>query len=105
MLIGCGGFKGSPSEHGSVEIGYSILPEYRGRNYAPEATASLIEWAFLHPGVRRIVAKTDPDNHASIRVLEKLRFPPPQRGRPPRALRFAMTGHQWQGTRDEKASA
>ena len=34
----------------------------------------MVEWALAQRGVERIVAGCDPDNAASIRVLEKLGF-------------------------------
>jgi len=74
FLIGCGGFKGPPRQDGRVEIGYSVLPQYRNRGYASEAVVALIDWAFFHPQVIRIVAETECENIPSIRVLEKLNF-------------------------------
>jgi RimJ/RimL family protein N-acetyltransferase len=76
VLIGETGFHGPPDRTGTVEIGYSIVPEYRGRGFASEATRALIEAAFADPGVspsvRRVVAECLEDNRASLRVLEKL---------------------------------
>src|SRR6185369_16373243 len=51
-LVGDGGFKGKPGqtgEAGLVEIGYSIVPEFRGRGYATEVAQALIDYAFSHP--------------------------------------------------------
>ena len=72
--IGTCGFTAKPDETGTVETGYSILPEHQRRGYAPEAVAALVEWAFSHPMVERIIAHTFPDLRASIRVLEKCGF-------------------------------
>jgi ribosomal-protein-alanine N-acetyltransferase len=55
-----------------MEIGYAIVPEYRGRGIATEAAGGLVGWAFSHPEVTAVKAETLPDGHASIRVLEKL---------------------------------
>ncbi len=67
------GFKGSPDELGRVEIGYGIDPEAGGRGYTTEAARALIEWAFMHPRCREIMAPdTRKDNPASHRVLSKL---------------------------------
>ena len=71
MLIGDIGFKGPPDGSGAVEIGYSVLPAFRGHGYATEAARALIGWAAAQPGVRRVTAECLADNHASIRVLEK----------------------------------
>jgi len=71
-LIGEAGFHGPPDRTGTVEIGYSIVPEYRDRGFASEATRALVEAAFSSPEVQRIVAECIDDNRASLRVLEKL---------------------------------
>lgn len=73
-LIGDGGFKGEPDASGTVEIGYSILPQFEKRGYATEGSKGLIEFACSHPAVRRVVAQVDPQNIGSVRVLEKLNF-------------------------------
>jgi RimJ/RimL family protein N-acetyltransferase len=72
-IVGGAGFVGRPRE-GQVELGYGIAPEARERGYATEAARGVVEWALAQPGVERVVAGCDPDNAASIRVLEKLGF-------------------------------
>ena len=72
VLAGEGGFKGPPDGSNEVEIGYALVPEYRGRGLATEAARGLVGWAFSHPGVVAVRAETLPDGHASIRVLEKV---------------------------------
>jgi len=57
-----------------VEIGYSILEDHQNRGLAPEAVGELIDWAFSHENVHRIIAQTLPDLRPSIRVLEKRGF-------------------------------
>ncbi len=73
-LVGDAGFLGGPDPQGTVEIGYSIVPAYRNRGLATEAIRALTAWALEQPGVRRVVAACEPDNTASIRVLEKAGF-------------------------------
>lgn len=51
-----------------------IAPAARGRNLAVRAMARALDAAFEQLGARRITADIDPDNHASIRVFEKLGF-------------------------------
>ncbi len=70
-LVGDIGFKGPPDARHTAEIGYSVLPAFRGHGYATEAAQALIAWGFVQPGIRRIVANCRADNAASIRVLEK----------------------------------
>jgi RimJ/RimL family protein N-acetyltransferase len=76
MLVGAGGLKGPPLADGTVEIGYSLFEEFHRQGYGTEAAGGLIEWAFSHPGVTRVVAETYPELTGSIRVMEKngLRF-------------------------------
>jgi [ribosomal protein S5]-alanine N-acetyltransferase len=70
ILIGDAGFKGG-AERGVVELGYSILPEYRNQGYASEAVGLLTQWALTQEGVDTVVARCSTDNLASIRVLQK----------------------------------
>jgi RimJ/RimL family protein N-acetyltransferase len=71
QVMGICGFKGKPDEAGSVEIGYSILSQFRVRGYATEAVARLVVWAFSHQNVAEVTAETLPYLKQSIRVLEK----------------------------------
>jgi RimJ/RimL family protein N-acetyltransferase len=73
ILIASGGFKGPPQD-GTVEIGYSVLPQYQGHGYAAEMVRALIDWAFAQPGVLRIVAETTEENVASMRLLKRQGF-------------------------------
>lgn len=72
VLIGPGGYKGRPDEEGAVEIGYAIVPEYRGRGLATEAARGLIDHAFAHEHVESVDAHTLAEHNASMRVLEKV---------------------------------
>ncbi len=72
VLIGETGFHGPPDESGAVEVGYSIVPDYRGQGFAFEATRALVERALARPDIRRITAACLDDNVASLKVLEKL---------------------------------
>ncbi len=73
-VVGICGFKGRPKRDGIIEIGYSMLHQYRRQGYASEAVGSLVLWAFGQSGVRRVIAQTFPDLTASIRVMEKNGF-------------------------------
>ena len=73
-IVGGGGFKGQPSDDGTVEIGYETRPAYRRRGYASEAVAALVTWARAQPRVRRVFAETRPDNAGSIGVLKATGF-------------------------------
>ena len=73
-LVGLGGYKGSPSNEGMVEIGYAIAPAFRGRGLATAAVQQMIAQAFRDPLVRIIDAHTLGQVNASTRVLEKSGF-------------------------------
>jgi RimJ/RimL family protein N-acetyltransferase len=89
VLCGSVGFKGPPDEMGMVEIGYSLLPDYRGAGLASEMVAGLIGWARSH-SVAVIEAETTPDNLASVRVLERNGFEPVGEGIEPGFVRFRL---------------
>ncbi len=73
VLVASGGFMGPPQE-GSVDIGYSVLPQFQGQGYATEMVGGLVRWALGQPGVARVVAETEWANPASVRVLDKVGF-------------------------------
>ena len=73
-LVGAGGYFGPPDELGTVEIGYSVLPEWQRRGYASEIVRILVENAFRFSNVNRIVARTTEENVASTRVLARCGF-------------------------------
>jgi RimJ/RimL family protein N-acetyltransferase len=53
-----------------VDVGFAMLPAYRGSGYALEATRAVLHHGRSAFALRRIVAITIPDNRGSIRVLE-----------------------------------
>jgi RimJ/RimL family protein N-acetyltransferase len=55
-----------------VDIGYALLPQFRGSGYAHEAAAAVLRLARDEVGLPRIAAITNTDNARSIRVLDKL---------------------------------
>ena len=73
ILVASGGFKGPPLD-GTVEIGYSVLPQYQGRGYATEMVRGLVVWAMAQTGVARVSAETEWANPASVRVLLRAGF-------------------------------
>ena len=55
-LVGIGGFFGPPDDSGTVELGFAVLPVFRGRGHATEMVRTLADHALAQPGVERIVA-------------------------------------------------
>ena len=74
IVVGDVGFLGPPGGDGVVEIGYSVVPDRRGRGYAAEAARAMAKWALAQDGVRAVAAGCAPDNAASIRTLERAGF-------------------------------
>jgi RimJ/RimL family protein N-acetyltransferase len=56
-----------------TEIGYILFRAHWGKGIVTEAVAALIDLLFAE-GQRRVFADTDPDNKASIAVLQRLGF-------------------------------
>jgi len=72
-LIAAAGYFGPPSQ-GSVEIGFSVIPEARGHGYATEIAQALVANAFDQPGVQVVNARTADSNIPSTRVLLRCGF-------------------------------
>ena len=89
-LIGGIGFKGKPSEDGTIEIGYSIMETHHRNGYASEAVAALVNWAFSQENVFRVIAETFPDLIPSQKVLEKSGFRFIGEGSEPGIIRFEL---------------
>jgi len=90
-LVGSGGFFGPP-EGGAVEIGYSVIPEARGRGFATEIVKALVRHAFATGAVREVRARTEPSNPASSRVLLKGGFERDGRDPETGADRYRLAG-------------
>jgi RimJ/RimL family protein N-acetyltransferase len=55
-----------------VDIGYSFLERFWGRGFAYEAAVAVMNYGREVCRLPRIVAITSPENHSSIKLLEKL---------------------------------
>lgn len=53
-----------------MEIGYSILPQYRGRGYASEAAKKCRNYAFMHAYSDQLHSIIHIENQGSIKVAE-----------------------------------
>jgi RimJ/RimL family protein N-acetyltransferase len=73
-LVGSVGYKGPPAD-GVVEIGYSVVPSWRRRGLATEASQALIDAAWER-GARMVIAHTLAHLEPSLGVLRKLGFEP-----------------------------
>lgn len=67
-------FKGLPNEQGEIEIGYGTYTDFRGKGYMTEAIGAVVQWAFIQPGIKSIIAETDNFNSASHKTLARNGF-------------------------------
>jgi RimJ/RimL family protein N-acetyltransferase len=55
-----------------VDLGFAFLPGYEGKGYGYEVAAPLLTYAQNQLHLNRITAFCNPENQASIRLIEKL---------------------------------
>lgn len=55
-----------------TEIFYGLSAEYWGQGYATEAAQAVLDYAFDVIGLKELVGVANPDNIASVRILEKI---------------------------------
>lgn len=72
-LLGSGGFVAPPADR-TVEIGYEIAPEFRGRGFGAAAARALVERAVAAGEVDHVLAHTLPGPNPSTGVLVSLGF-------------------------------
>lgn len=59
-------------ETGETEIGYAVAKDFWGKGFAAEAARRFLEYAFAELDADKVVAVAQPENAASIRVMEKI---------------------------------
>ncbi len=57
---------------GEVDLGYRLLKKHWNKGYASEAAIACLDFGFNTLNLKRIIARADRDNIASIRVMEKI---------------------------------
>lgn len=74
-FIGFCGLNAEPVEGvEEVEIGYRLGRAFWGRGLATEAAKATLEYAFDALGIDSVIAIVEPENIASVNVIEKLGF-------------------------------
>jgi len=73
-LIGDFGFHFPEHSPCQVELGITLARPYQGKGYATEAMTTALEYCFLTLKKHRVFASVDPENRASIALLERLGF-------------------------------
>ena len=72
-FIGFSGIKYLP-EYNLVDIGFRFIKEYWGTGIATESGKASLKFAFTNLKLKKVYGFVLPENKASIRVLEKLKF-------------------------------
>lgn len=62
----------NPTGEGEAEIIYGFRKRCWGKGLASEAAGAVLEFGFRRCGLRRVIATIAPENHASVRIAEKL---------------------------------
>lgn len=78
-LVGEAGFQDrqrdlNPRLDGTLEAGWTFLPQAHGKGIASEALAAMLAWADANFPDRLITCIIDPGNTASLRLAEKFDF-------------------------------
>lgn len=73
-MMGYAGFIHRDKKHFRAETGYVLSPGYWGKGFVTEAMRAVLEYGFNHMDLHSVTASVNPDNAASIRVLERLKF-------------------------------
>ena len=73
-IIGAIGFNAINKNFNRGELGYWLAKKYRNEGIMTEAVRLVVKYAFTHMKLKRIHVFVEPDNIASIKVLEKCGF-------------------------------
>jgi RimJ/RimL family protein N-acetyltransferase len=60
------------AENSTGEIGYVLAPAHQGHGYATETARELLRLGFEDAALHRIIARCEPRNEPSFRVMERL---------------------------------
>jgi ribosomal-protein-alanine N-acetyltransferase len=71
-LIGNCGLRQDSPDARQADLGYELDPAYWGHGYATEAARALLRFGFEERGLHRIWASCLAENHASVRILERI---------------------------------
>jgi len=73
-LVGTIGFWRMEKEHYRAEIGYIIHPSCQGKGLMTEAMIAVLNYGFKTMKLHSVLANVNPENAASIRLLERNNF-------------------------------
>lgn len=72
QFIGWCGLK--KHQEGYIDLGYRFFENFWGKGYATESAFACIKYAKNKLKIKSLIGRVDPENKASIKVLEKLGF-------------------------------
>ncbi|HET9825250.1 MAG TPA: GNAT family N-acetyltransferase [Chitinophagaceae bacterium] len=73
-LIGTISFWNVKKEHHRAEIGYALHPLFQGKGLMQEAMTPVLDYGFKQMKLHSVEANVNPNNVASIKLLEKNNF-------------------------------
>lgn len=74
QLIGACGIYEIDHHNRNADIGYWLLPDYWHQGIMQSCLHSILDYGFHQLGLHRIEAEVEPDNIASIKLIQKLGF-------------------------------
>jgi len=74
QLVGDCGLKVHRQDTQQAEIGFTLSRDFQSKGLASEAVCCLLDYAFIHLGLHRIIAITDCRNARCVALLERLRL-------------------------------
>lgn len=72
-ILGWCGIKYHPDKD-ETDLGYRLMRRYWGQGYATESATVALTDGFQRLGLDSVIANVHPDNHGSLRVVDKLGF-------------------------------
>jgi RimJ/RimL family protein N-acetyltransferase len=94
-LVGDCGVHAPLDEHDTVELGLTLSSDAQGKGYAYEVLAALIDFCFATLHVRRIIARTHPENLRAIALIKRCDFAPTASSIDNGDLLFVMQRKDW----------
>lgn len=73
-LIGTISFWNIKKEHYRAEIGYVLHPAHQGKGVMQEAMTKVLDYGFREMKIHSVEANVNPNNLASIKILERNNF-------------------------------
>lgn len=73
-VLGLMGLVAWEKHHSRAEIGYDLRRDHWGRGVATDAVRAILTFGFTKLNLHRVEAQTIADNHASVRLLQRLGF-------------------------------